>query len=74
MDQAVATYELRDYLIIIKAGLINKINKYTFSMNMGECKSNRNKVSFPVLASSFDEVKGKSVVELHESIDILLSV
>ena len=60
-------------IIIIKTSLIKLINilsAWTL-VNVNETATN---VSFPILVSSFDEVKGKGVVELYEYIDILLSV
>ena len=43
------------------------MNKYPFSLNMEECKSNSNKHVFSILISYFNEVRGESVVEYDES-------
>ena len=70
MDLRAATYELRDGLLFHNCReLIDKMNKYPFSINMDEWTSNSNKPVFWTLVTYFDEVKGESVVELYESIE-----
>ena len=65
-----ATYKLRGLSYHNHKELINKMIKYPFSINMDKCTSNSNKRVFSILVSYFDKLKGESVVEHYESINV----
>ena len=72
VENSLKIHSLRDGLSYNHKELMNKINKYPFSINMDECTSHMSKCVFPILVSYFDEVKVDSVVEHFQSIECIV--